>query len=122
MDKPITHLVIHDLRVAEDEIVVGATDNERWRWDIENGDSGADAKTLVYVLLVHTGYSNDGRDFYTEKAGFHCQPGDPTREIAMTHLLELFEVAWSIANEKLDIEMARKRYFGKPVVKANKHL
>ncbi len=86
--------------------------------DIEDEvETGANAKTIVYIVLVKVGKTNDGRDSFIEKAGFHCHPEAPTRVVGMTHLIELFEVAWSIVDEKLDFQTAWKRYFGKQIKK-----
>ncbi|MEM9983067.1 MAG: hypothetical protein AAF734_11265 [Bacteroidota bacterium] len=114
MGNPITHLVVNYVRVEENMIHVGATDNERWRWDTEEGESGADAKTIVFVTLTDQGKG------YTvaEEAGFRCAPGDPTRVVAMSYLLELFEMAWYIKNNHLDDQAAREKYFGSVLNKA----
>ncbi|NOQ74919.1 MAG: hypothetical protein GQ574_23090 [Crocinitomix sp.] len=42
-------------------------------------------------------------------------PGDPTRQVAMSYVLELFEIAWRIKNEKLDLKAARAKYFGQEI-------
>jgi hypothetical protein len=111
MGNKATSLVINYIVVEPEEIVVGATDNERWRWDLEDGESGADAKTLVFVTLTEngTGYA------VSENAGFHCAPGAPERPLAVAHLQELFEVAWEIRNLGLNQMAARKKYFGLPI-------
>ena len=107
------HLVINWINIEDNVILVGATDNERWEWDTEEGYSGADAKTIVYVTLT-----DNGKSYSTsENAGFHCGIDDPLRSICMNYLLELFDVAWSIKNDKLDFEEARKQYFGKSLYK-----
>ncbi|WP_215226698.1 hypothetical protein [Echinicola shivajiensis] len=69
----ITHLVVNWINIEDNVILVGATDNERWRWDIEEGMSGVDAKTIVYVTLTDNGKGVS----ISEEAGFHCSPGDP---------------------------------------------
>lgn len=105
----ITHLVINYIIVEEELVLVGATDNERWRWDKEEGMSGVDAKTIVGVTL--TGKLNSGLAI-KEEADFSCSPGDPTRTLAMSHIEELFSIAWEIKNCALDMNSARKKYFG----------
>lgn len=110
----ITHLVINWIKLEDNVVLVGATDNERWKWDKEEGMSGDDAKTIVYVTLTENGEGYS----VSEEAGFHCSPGDPTREVAMLNLVELFGVAWSIKNDKLDYRQAREKYFGKEIKKA----
>ena len=114
MGKQITHLVVNWINIEDNIILVGATDSERWRWDTEEGMSGADAKTIVYVTLTDNGKGIS----ISEEAGFHCSPGDPTRTLAMTSLVELFEIAWMIKNENLDLQTAREKYFGKEINKA----
>jgi len=80
--------------------------------DKEVGMSGVDAKTIVYVSLKDRGGA------MSEEAGFHCSPGDPTRTVAMTSLVKLYEIAWAIKNEELDLQTARQRFFGKQINKA----
>ena len=99
----LTHLVINFVLIENDEITVGATDNLRWKWDIEDGMSGADAKTIVWVCL---------KEETEENASFHCSPGDPVRALAMSRLVEMFDIAWAIKNDKDDMQAARKKYFG----------
>jgi len=113
MEAPITHLIINWIEIKKDEILVGATDNQRWNWDIAAGMSGVDAKSIVYVTL-----KDNGKGYaVTEKAGFHCLPGDPTRRVAMSKLLAIFDVAWSIKNENLELKTARKRFYGNKIYK-----
>lgn len=107
MDEQITHLVLNWIDIDGNTIKVGATDNLRWKWDTEEGMSGMDAKTIVYVTLT-----DNGKGISTsEEAGFHCLPGDPTRRIAMLGVSELLEIAWSIKNDNLDYESAKEEYF-----------
>ncbi|OJJ17428.1 hypothetical protein BKI52_26515 [marine bacterium AO1-C] len=102
-------LVINYLVVEKELVLVGATDNQRWDWDIKEGYSGADAKTLVLVTL-----EGDLNSKYAiqEEAQFHCAPGDPLRKLAMNHLYELFEIAWKIKRGHLDKITARQLYMG----------
>lgn len=111
MDEQITHLVVNWINVEDDIILVGATDNERWRWDTEEGASGGDAKTIVYVTLTDNGKGVS----VSEQASFHCLPGDETRTVAMSYLPEMFEIAWSIKNQNLDFQTAREKYFTKEI-------
>ena len=109
MSEEITHLVVNWINIEDNVILVGATDNLRWKWDTESGMSGVDAKTIVYVTLT-----DNGKGIVTsEEAGFHSSPSDPTRLQAMSHLIDLFEIAWEIKNENLGIDTARERFFGK---------
>ncbi len=112
MSEQITHLIINWIKVEENEIWVGATDNMRWQHDMEIEISGFDAKTIVYVIL-----RDDGRRISkTEEAGFHCLPGDPTRILAMKGLTELFDTAWVIMDENLDYKDAVERFFGQKIL------
>jgi hypothetical protein len=113
MEQAITHLVINWIDFDENVITVGATDNERWRWDIEDGMSGADAFTFVYVSIADNGEGYTP----TESAGFHCSMVDPLRPFATAHLMELFEIAWRIRKENLTIPEAREKFFGKAIYK-----
>lgn len=109
MQNAITHLVINWIAINDNSILVGATDNERWQWDTEEGASGADAKTLVTVTLTQ-----QNKGFSTlETANFYCPPGDITRSVVMLYIEELFRIAWAIKNKNLDFTEAHKIYFGK---------
>ncbi len=113
MQYAITHLVVNWIDVENNTILVGATDNERWRWDTEEGASGSDAKTLITVTLTE-----QSKGFSTlETANFYCPPGDATRSMAMMYIEELFEIAWDIKNKNLDFTEAHKKYFGMAVKK-----
>jgi hypothetical protein len=103
------HLVINYIEVDNELVLVGATDNERWRWDTEDGMSGADAKTIVWVTLNGLLKSHIA---ICEEATFHCYPGDPVRRIAMEHISELFDIAWKIRNEYLNEKAAKEIYWG----------
>ncbi len=113
MEEEFTHLVVNWIEVDNKVILVGATDNLRWKWDTETGMSGADAKSSVWVTLT-----DHGKGFAdSEDAHFFCSPGDPVRSLAMSNVLDLFEIAWTIKNEKLNIDRARERFFGKIIGK-----
>ncbi|WP_299767389.1 hypothetical protein [uncultured Dokdonia sp.] len=111
MNEEITHLVINWITIEDNVVLVGATDDVRWRWDIEEGMSGADTKTIVYVTLTDNGKGISP----SEQAHFHCLPKDPTRAIAMSNIIELFDIAWSIKNKQMSLEEARETYFGKVI-------
>jgi len=100
-------LVINAIDFEKHHISVGATDYQRWIHDIKMEMSGADAKTIVYVSLAKNGKS--------ENATFHSLPGSVTREVAMSRLMELFDIAWAIKKKKLTEEDARILYFGKEI-------
>jgi len=63
----ITHLVINWISIDDNVILVGATDNLRWKWDTEVGMSGVDAKTIVYVTLT-----DNGPGYSISEDGFYC--------------------------------------------------
>ena len=103
------HLIINYIVIEKGQVLVGATDGERWKWDKEDGMSGADAKTIVWVTLTGDLKSKIA---VTEEARFHCPPEDPVRPLAMEHLSDLFYIAWKIKKENLDGKTAHERYFG----------
>ncbi|MCG8574518.1 MAG: hypothetical protein MI810_06485 [Flavobacteriales bacterium] len=106
MEKPF--LIINYIDFRENELIVGATNNERWEWDREEGMSGVDAKTIVMTILENYPDTNG----IGEKVLFFCRPGDEFRQLAMTRIHEMFEIAWEIKNEKLSQDEARDKYFG----------
>jgi|GEM_PF-849569 len=111
MNESLTHLVINWIDVEKNVILVGGTDNLRWKWDTEMGMSGADAKTIAIATLT-----DNGKGYaVSERAEFFCLPNDPTRFLAMSNLTGLFEIAWIIKKEKLTGDRARKRFFGKSI-------
>ena len=110
-----THLMINWINIEDDVILVGATDNLRWQWEVEDGNSGSDAASIVYVTLTDKGKGRATE----EKAGFHAWPGDQSRRLAMTYLYELFDVAWQIKNHALLFEQAFEQYFGMKISEIN---
>lgn len=109
MEEQLTHLVVNWIDVDNNVILVGATDNESWKWETDLGYSGADAKSIVWVTLT-----NNGKGYVvSEQAHFFCFPGDPTRSLAMSNILGLFEIAWAIKNENMEGDNAREKFFGK---------
>lgn len=103
------YLIINYIDIEKDFVLVGATDDQRWKWDTDEGMSGVDAKTIVYVTLKGDPKS---RIAIQEEAGFHCAPHDPIRRLAMTYIYELFEIAWDIMNNEMSFELATEKYFG----------
>lgn len=103
-----TNLVINLITVDEAEICVGATDSERWGWDIADGESGADARTMVWVTLKDNGVGYVA----SESAGFFCHREDPLRKLAYDGIPGLFNIAWDIRERKLTQQEAREAYFG----------
>ncbi len=116
-------MIVHDIRVERgvvtpgDEssrcagvsIVVGATNIERWRWELEAGRSGAGAKTLVYAELV---VSNE-RWAPVETAGLHVARQDPTRPAAIAAIPVLFELAWEIRDRDWSEDAACEAFYGR---------
>lgn len=109
MEEQLTHLVVNWIEVDDKIILVGATDNESWKWETELGMSGADARSFVLVTLT----DNGRRIATSEQASFFCHPGDPVRSLAMSNISSLFEVAWAIKNENMEEDNAREKFFGK---------
>jgi hypothetical protein len=105
------HLVINYIILENHEIIVGATDSERWAWDTEDGYSGADARTMIWVTL-----SGKRGEHTQEKVEFYCPIGDPLRPLAMQHVGDLLAIAWAIKNEGLTEEQAREKYFGYEII------
>lgn len=114
MEEQLTHLVVNWIDIDFNAILIGATDNERWKWDTDFGMSGANAKSIVWVTLTDNGKGHA----VSEDAHFFCHPEDPTRSLAMSNIIGLFEIAWTIKNENIDDINARERFFGKIVKRA----
>jgi len=110
MYQPATHLVINWLYVENNEILVGATDNDRWEHDTADGMSGADATTIVLVTLHFK-----RKLAAVETAKLHCWPGDANRELAISKIQNLFDIAWKIKDNKMTHEDAREKFFGKEI-------
>ena len=110
------HLVVNQVVVGEQEVIVGATHGARWKWEVDDGQSGADARTIVCVSLKNSGDSGA----VSESAGLFCNREDALRPLAISGIAALFEVAWAIKEQRLDTGAARRRYFGY-VIGAAKH-
>ncbi|TAE73605.1 MAG: hypothetical protein EAZ85_06590 [Bacteroidetes bacterium] len=94
------HLVVNYICVDEHEILVGATDSERWQWDTEVGMSGADAKTIVWVVIKDNGkgYAD------SESVGLFCNRTETIlRPLALAGIADLFEIAWEIKDKKIPL-------------------
>lgn len=100
------YLVVNYIRVEENKIIIGATDNERYQWDIDDGESGADAKTIIMVTLE---IDDDG--YTAEKAELFCDRSDGLRLLVIEKIENLFTIAWDIYDKKLDKKHARDNYF-----------
>lgn len=104
MDK--AYLVVNYVRVEENKIIIGATDNERWQWDIEDGESGADAKTIIMVTL-----ETDDGGYTAEKVELFCDRCEGLRILVMEKIENLFTIAWDIHDKKFGKKEARDNYF-----------
>jgi hypothetical protein len=103
-------VIIHDIRVDAREIVVGATDLQRWQWELEDGRShAADAKTLVYVSLEDRGAPHA----VVETMGLAVDRQDPLRQAAIEVLPALLEAAWEIRDHGWDASQAREHLEGR---------
>jgi hypothetical protein len=102
------YAIVNYIFVANNEIVVGVTDSERWGWDTEEGYSGADARTMVWVIL-----KLNGPGIATaETVGFYCGRTEILRELAYASIPKLFEIAWEIEVEKMTNSEAVDKFFG----------
>jgi hypothetical protein len=107
-------MIIHDIRFDGAEILVGVTDEQRWEWEIKDGASGADAKTLVYVLLTDHGPGHA----VSEQVGLHLSRGDPLRSAAIAAIPALLEIAWRIKDKGWNEATARSQLFGEALGRA----
>ena len=82
-------MVINYIDIEDGTITVGATDLARWHAERDAGDSGADAKTLVFVTLQDEGPLHT----LQETATLHCLPGDPHRGDSIRSIAALFNIA-----------------------------
>lgn len=105
------YLVVNYIWIDEKEITVGATDSERWRWDIEDGMSGADAKTLICIVL-----KDNGKGYAeTELADISGLHHSEHQELCLKYIKDLSKIAWEIKEEGLDLKAARAVYFGRRI-------
>ena len=101
--------VVNEVSVDANEVRVGITDEARWNWDIDDGCSGADARTILFVRLFHEG---DSQVATNETVHYFCGRDDPLRADLHLFIPLLFAIAWNIRDGKLSREEARKSYFG----------
>jgi hypothetical protein len=107
------HLVINDIRIDQEQILVGATDSERWQWDTENGHSGADSKTLLAVIVGNKNVGYNG-----ESVIIHCDRTETIlRPLVLAGIGDLFEIAWQIQEQKMTFEQADEKFFGLKIEK-----
>lgn len=105
-------MIVHDIRIDEEdarEIIVGATDLQRWHWELEDGAAhAANAKTLVYVSLIDRG----PKWAVTETVGLHVARVDPLRDDALSAIPALLKIAWEIYDAGWSLAEARERCIG----------
>ncbi|MGI9164108.1 MAG: hypothetical protein ACR2JI_14490, partial [Mycobacterium sp.] len=51
------HLLVNYIYIDAQSITVGATDDERWAWELESGHNGGDAFSFVQATITE---SSDG--------------------------------------------------------------
>lgn len=105
----VTHLIINYLQVEPGHVLVGATDNQRWQWETEIGDSGGAAFTFVWVMLEGDLDSNIALQ---ETAHFHGGRDFPLKKLAINCVHEMLEIAWKIMEAKWSESEAYDQYFG----------
>jgi hypothetical protein len=101
--------LVNHVSIEEKKITVGATTEERWRWELEEGcDHGGYAFTMVFVCLA----DNGPRRVVSETAGLHAGRQAPERASALRSIGPLLDLAWQIYEAKLDETAARQRFMG----------
>lgn len=96
--------------IDADSITVGATDDERWGWELESGYNGGDAFSFVQATIAE---SNDGYA-PAETVRFLIQPGyEPHRTLAERAVGPLCAIAWEIKSRGLTLAAARELFFGR---------
>jgi GrpB-like predicted nucleotidyltransferase (UPF0157 family) len=106
---PKRALFVNHIAIDGAEIIIGATDGERWHWEKEDGASGADAKTHLVVLLRERG-AGIAAD---EEIHLYCHRDDPIRPLALAGVEALAALAWQIKAQKMDEKKARELFFGR---------
>ena len=120
---PSHEMIIHDIRVDGDRrlantrepyrVLVGATDMNRWEWELEDATSAVNATTLVYVCIEDRGQSFAP----IETCGLHVAREDPLREPAIASISFLFEAAWEIWTSSWTQSEAQRAVYGRKVDK-----
>ena len=106
----VTHLLVNYIWIDGESVTVGATDNERWSWEQQDGYNGADASSFVQATI------REGSDGYapTETVSFFIRPGyEPHRTLAERAVGQLCAIAWEIKNRGLNAEVAGEIFFGR---------
>ena len=103
------YLLVNYIWIDADSITVGATDDERWTWELESGYNGGDAFSFVQAMIT------ESRDGYapTETVTFLIRPGyEPHRTLAERAVGQLCAIAWEIKNRGLTAAAASELFFG----------
>lgn len=97
--------------VAGRSILVGATDPDSWRYELELGHSGADAKTLVWVELKVPSV----RWAPMETIGLHVAREDSLRTASIAAIPALLRAAWEINDNAWSEDEARMAVCGRVI-------
>jgi hypothetical protein len=106
----VTHLIINYISFDNGSITVGATDNERWVDELEEGYNGGDAFSFIQAKIIerNNGYAPQ------ELIEFLIRPEyEPHRTIAENSVKLISRIAWDIKNRNLSQKQAIDLYFGK---------
>lgn len=108
-------MMVHDIRIDQDdgrEIIVGATDLQRWQWELEDASHAANAATLVWVSLHDRG----PKWAVTETMGLHVSRESPLRSEAIAAIPALLDIAWEIHEAGWSRSEARANCVGRRIV------
>ncbi|MCB9592659.1 MAG: hypothetical protein H6719_07995 [Sandaracinaceae bacterium] len=102
-------LRIHHVRLDPDEVHLGATTEERWAWELEDGAASAvNATDLVWVTITRP---PPGRAS-AETIGLFPGRGSPEREAALAAIPALLEAAWRVLDGGWDAGRAHDELYG----------
>lgn len=102
------HLLVNYIWIDADSITVGATDDERWGWELEDGCNGGDAFSFVQATI-----SSPEGSAPIETVSFLIKPGyEPHRTLAERAVGQLCAIAWEIKNRGLTSAAASQLFFG----------
>ena len=113
-EAPAGRLIVNWIEVEDGTLRLGATDDRLWRWTVEDGGAGGDARTHVLVTLRAL---RGGRAPH-EAVELFCAPDLPERSLVMAELPALTDLAHALWREQPEHEVARARCFGVPVAVA----
>ena len=97
------YLIVNHVWVKGGEVHVGATNSTRWKWDTDDGDTGANAKTIIWV---------DVKNIALESVTLFCSRYEKERGLAISGISELLNIAWDIKDQNLSNKKAHHKYFG----------